>query len=130
MSFGRSVGRTSRTNGLRTASGSGALVAPAENAQFDIRECQQDGRTRLALTGELDLATAPALRDRLDQSWADSRDVRVDLSRLEFIDSSGMNVLIQAVNDARREGVRLDLEGELAPQVRRMAELTHSDRFM
>lgn len=130
MSFGRSIGGTSGTARLRSASGPRALIARAENAQFDIREHQEDGRTRLALTGELDLATAPALRGRLDRSRADSRDVRLDLSRLEFVDSSGINVLTQAVNDARREGVRLDLEGDLAPQVKRMAELTHSDHLM
>ncbi|MGZ6670301.1 MAG: STAS domain-containing protein [Solirubrobacteraceae bacterium] len=125
MLFGRPIGGTSGTARVRTTSGSRALAA-----QFDIRERYEDGPTWLALTGELDLATAVALRDRPGQARAESRDVRLDLSKLEFVDSSGMNVLVQAVSDARREGVRLDLEGDLAPQVRRMAELTHADHFM
>ena len=105
------------------------MVAPAEYPQFAICESEEDGGTRLTLTGELDLATAPALRDRLNQSRADGRDVRLDLSKLEFVDCAGMNVLIQAVNDARTNSVRLDLEGDRAPQVRRVTELTHPDGF-
>jgi anti-anti-sigma factor len=130
VSFRRSIGSVPGTPRSRGAQGSEAPVARAGTARLEIRECQVDGHTRLALNGELDLATAPALRDRLDQSRAHGRDVRLDLSKLEFVDSSGMNVLVQAIDDAGREGVRLDLDGDLAPQVRRMAELTHADHFM
>jgi anti-sigma B factor antagonist len=130
VSSTRSIVSTSGTPRLRTAFGSGAPVAPAENPQLNIREYQEGNRTRLALTGELDLASAPALRDRLNQSRADSRDVRLDLSKVEFIDSAGIHVLVQALTDARSEGVRLDVEGSLAPQVKRVAELTHSVHLM
>ena len=106
------------------------MVTRAEYPQFAICESEEDGGTRLTPTGELDLATAPALRDRLNRLWGERRAVRLDLSKLEFVDWAGMNVLIQAVNDARTNGVRLDLEGNLAPRVRRLAELTHPDRFM
>jgi len=106
------------------------MVAPADSAVFAICESEEDGRTGLTLTGELDLATAPELRVRLNQLWGERRDVRLDLSKLEFVDRAGMSVLIQAVNDARTNGVRLDLEGDLARQVRRVAELTHPDCFM
>jgi anti-anti-sigma factor len=126
MSFRRPIGGAPGSSRARIGSASGVSVAPAE---FDIRERHEDGRTRLAVTGHLDLATAPALRDRLDQSRAQRRDVRLDLSRVEFVDSSGMKVLIQALKDARRQGVRLDFEGRLTPQVRRMAELTRLDAF-
>jgi anti-anti-sigma factor len=106
------------------------MTAPTEYPQFAICEFEEDGGTRLTLTGELDLAMAPALRDRLNQSRAERRDVRLDLSKLEFVDCAGMNVLIQAVNDPHTNGARLDVEGDLAPQARHVAELTHSDGFM
>ncbi len=106
------------------------MVAPADYPQFAILESEEDGGTRLTLKGELDPATAPVLRERLNQSRADRRDVRLDLSKLGFVDCAGLTVLIQVVNDARTKGVRLDVEGDLAPQVRRVAELTHPDGFM
>ena len=102
------------------------MAAPADCAQFfSICQSDEDGGIRLTLTGELDLASAPALGDRLNQLWAERREVRLNLSKLEFVDCAGVNVLIQAVNDARTNGVRLDLEGDLTRQVRRVAELTH-----
>jgi anti-anti-sigma factor len=93
------------------------MVAPAKCPQFAICESEEDDGTRLTLTGDLDLATAPVLRDRLNQARAERRDVRLDLSKLGFVDCAGMTALIEAVNDARTNGLRLDLEGDLAPQV-------------
>ena len=101
------------------------MVAPAEYPPLATCESEEDGGTRLALTGELDLATAPTLRDSLRQSGTDTRDVRLDPSKLEFVDCAGMNVQIPAVNDARTFGVRLDLEGDLVASGR-----THASRWL
>jgi anti-anti-sigma factor len=89
------------------------------------------------VAGELDLATAPVLETRLRELQADRlrvpRDDRrwvvLDLSRLEFIDSTGVRVLFQAIHYARNGGWRLEIRGELAPQVKQVAELTQLDRF-
>lgn len=105
------------------------MSAGADYRHFAICESEADDETRLTVKGELDLATAPALRERLKQSRMKSRAMRLNLSKLEFVDCAGMNVLIQAISDARASGVRFDLEGDPAPQVRRVAELTHPDLF-
>jgi len=104
---------------------------------FEIREREEERHTRLAVAGELDLATAPALEDRLNRLRAerlreprdDRRWVVLDLSRLEFIDSTGVKVLFQAINYAQSDGWRLEIRGDLAPQVKQVAELTQLDRF-
>jgi anti-anti-sigma regulatory factor len=44
------------------------MVAPGDDPRFAICESEEDGGSRLTLTGELDLATAPALRDRLKRA--------------------------------------------------------------
>ena len=46
--------------------------------------------------GELDLATAPALRAALERALADGDQLVVDLSAVTFIDSSGLSVLVRA----------------------------------
>jgi anti-anti-sigma regulatory factor len=46
--------------------------------------------------------------------------VRLDLSRLEFIDASGLRVLIRAFTEARRRASRLDLDPLLPPHVSRL----------
>jgi anti-sigma B factor antagonist len=64
----------------------------------------------LALSGELDVASAPELEQRL----ADLRDeeherILIDLSGLTFVDSAGVSVLIRAKHDAESDGRRLVL---------------------
>jgi anti-sigma B factor antagonist len=50
---------------------------------------------QLALRGELDVATAPVLRERLSdlvtQGWID---ISLDLAALQFIDSTGLSLFI------------------------------------
>lgn len=50
----------------------------------------------LALRGEHDLSTAPAVRDELDHAIADGGGIVVDLTETEFIDSSILGVLVEA----------------------------------
>jgi anti-anti-sigma factor len=61
-----------------------------------------DGALRVALHGELDLATAGRLQAALD--GADRRPVVVDLRGLTFMDSTGVRTLLQASEDAARTG--------------------------
>jgi anti-sigma B factor antagonist len=46
------------------------------------------------VVGEIDLATAPHLRDRLTELPHDSGTVIVDLSEVTFLDSTGLSVLV------------------------------------
>ena len=48
----------------------------------------------VSLDGELDAQTAPELAAVLSRAEGDSRRVVIDLSRLRFIDSSGLHVLM------------------------------------
>jgi len=57
---------------------------------------------RLRVTGELDLATAPQLASRLRALSEDGNAIRLDLSRVTFIDLVGLRVLVEAhVRDRR-----------------------------
>lgn len=55
------------------------------------------GHTVLEVGGEIDVYTAPRLRERLvELSAAGRHHVVVDLARVEFMDSSGLGVLVGA----------------------------------
>ena len=81
------------------------------------------GVTRITLTGELDLATAPQLRTALSRAAEDAELVVVDLSELKFMDSTGIQTILTADAQLRAAGRRLALVPG-PPQVQRVFELT------
>lgn len=99
-------------------------------ANFDIHESQQNGCLCLALTGELDRAAVPRLEDRLCSLRAVRAPVRLDLSHLEFIDSSGIHLLVQTIGEGRLKRWEVEIDPHLSPQVERLFRLVHLDRFV
>lgn len=103
---------------------------PAPQAAFEIHEGNADGCLRLSLTGELDLASAPRLEDRLAPLRARNSPVRLDLSNVQFIDSTGIQLLIRTVGDARIKRWSFQIEPDVTPQVMRLFRLAHLDHFV
>lgn len=97
---------------------------------FEIREREDNGWLRLTVTGELDLGTTPILEDRLTSLRAKKAAVQLDLSQLEFIDSTGLHLLIRALGDARIDGWRLEIDPDVSPRVMRLFRLVHFDRLL
>lgn len=62
------------------------------------------GRVRLRVRGELDLASAPTLSQRLRRFRERREPVLLDIEELEFIDVSGLRVLLAVSEGARRDG--------------------------
>jgi anti-sigma B factor antagonist len=63
---------------------------------------RSEGQTRVALVGELDIASAPSFEEGLAQVEADTPGVLVlDLRRVDFIDSTGLRAVIAADERAR-----------------------------
>jgi anti-sigma B factor antagonist len=68
---------------------------------FTVRTEQHGKAAVVVPTGELDLATAPALEDALQRGFDGGSDrVVLDLRELEFIDSSGLRTLLTARRSA------------------------------
>ena len=81
------------------------MAIPPE--EFSIAASDRDGRAHLTLRGELDLATAPELEQLVNEHIDAGQEVVVDLRGLEFMDSSGIRVLVAAHARAGRTGARL-----------------------
>jgi anti-sigma B factor antagonist len=79
--------------------------------------------------GEVDLRSAPLLRERLlDWVKRSTGTVRVDLSQVPYMDSSGVGTMVFVKRETERAGRRIVLIG-LQPRVRSVFEITHLDKF-
>lgn len=75
---------------------------------FSVSVVPDRGEVVVVLTGELDLASADVLeRDVRKLRLAGCDRVVVDLRQVEFMDSTGLRLLISLRNTAKREGHRL-----------------------
>jgi len=63
----------------------------------------------LEVRGEVDAYSAPQLRDALREMGGEGARLLVDLNGVDFMDSSGLGVLIGALKRAREEGGELAL---------------------
>lgn len=96
---------------------------PAPQDLLDIVTERGPGVVRLRVRGEVDLYTAPLLSAALAQSTvADAEIVVIDLSEVTFMASSGLRVLLDGVDQARRNNCELRLAGQTAA-VRRLIEV-------
>jgi anti-anti-sigma factor len=98
-----------------------ALAPPP--TEFDVAtDREPDGVVTLRPTGELDIATADKLERALHSDRSPGDQVVLDLAGLEFLDSTGLRVIVRAVEAATREGWDLRLRGG-PPAVRRVFEI-------
>jgi anti-anti-sigma factor len=75
---------------------------------LDVQSEDRNGLVHVALRGELDLSTVGKVQDELQRVEASSpRVVVVDLSKLTFLDSTGLRCLVTADERARDAGRRV-----------------------
>jgi anti-anti-sigma factor len=94
------------------------------HGNFSVEASKELRGTVLTVTGELDLASSPALEQELQRAREGGAElVVVDLRELEFMDSTGLNVLVKAHHEAQESGRRFGLVRGTA-QVQRLLSLT------
>ncbi|HEX3812180.1 MAG TPA: STAS domain-containing protein [Mycobacteriales bacterium] len=78
--------------------------------ELSLRADDDSPVTVLEVGGEVDAYSAPTLGARISEIVASGqKQLVVDLNGVEFIDSTGLGVLVGGFNEAREAGGRLDL---------------------
>ena len=96
-------------------------------AEMSLSVLSQAAVTIARLAGELDIATTPALRERLLSVFSPGvRLFIIDLSGVSFGDVSGLAVLVATQRRARRLGITVRLAAP-RPQVARLLRITGLD---
>ena len=88
-----------------------------------------DGEVVVAVRGEIDIVTAPALWESFVDVLPDTKRLVVDLAGTEFIDSTGLGVLVRALKRLRHHGGDLVLRSPRA-NARKVLSITGLDRVI
>jgi anti-sigma B factor antagonist len=84
----------------------------------------------VTLTGELDVATAPALRDELERVSAEgATEALVDLLAVSFVDSVALGILVDASKRMKAQGGALRIVCD-DRRIARIVEITGLDRVL
>jgi anti-sigma B factor antagonist len=82
------------------------------SAQVDltITTREAEGRTVVSVAGEIDVYTAPRLREEITELVAaGTYDLVIDMSAVEFLDSTGLGVLVGGLKKVRAHEGSLQL---------------------
>lgn len=78
---------------------------------LSITEERDNRWIRLSVTGEIDVFTAPNLRERLLPLCQEGETVIVDLSNVDYIDSTGLGVFVGAYKIQQTSASKMVLTG-------------------
>jgi anti-sigma B factor antagonist len=101
---------------------------PLKDGLLTVEQLDEGLRLRLCLQGELDLSNAKTAEVALAEAFASEKQVLVDLGQLEFLDSTGIALLVDTLQ--RRDAERLSFLPSKSSGVRRLLSMTGLDRRM
>ena len=102
------------------------MASPGDRLRIEM-DSRSPGEVSLRLAGELDLVTAPTLRDELARHQARGVRVVLDLSEIQFLDSTGLVLLMEVAREPAKNGWSLALRRELSPAVARLFQVTRTE---
>jgi anti-sigma B factor antagonist len=96
---------------------------------FAIERTKVSDGACIAVAGEVDVETAPRMRDALLQAIAEEEAVVLDLGSVTFLDSTGLSALVVAGQAAKANGIPLRLR-EVPRRVANLLTLTGLDGLL
>jgi anti-sigma B factor antagonist len=107
------------------------VSAPCGGDPFFVQERDEAGVRVIAVAGELDIATAPELCARLDATRASRRPrLLVDLTDVDFCDSTGLRALLGAASAVRAHGGRFAIVCPPTGDVARLLGIVGAGEWM
>lgn len=97
---------------------------------FRLQSSERNGCAVLQVFGEVDLASAPQLREALTTLVADGElRIVVDLSATDFLDSTGLGALVTGLRRVRARGGSMKVVCT-SPRVCKVFEITSIDKVL
>jgi anti-sigma B factor antagonist len=99
--------------------------------ELEIETRTENGWTVITAAGELDLYTAPKLRDEVLAIIDGGVDrIAIDLNDVGFIDSTGLGILVACLKRVRERDGRMVLIAPEASPLRRLLSLTGLEQVL
>ncbi|HEX6602179.1 MAG TPA: STAS domain-containing protein [Solirubrobacterales bacterium] len=98
------------------------------NGLLSVRHADEGSQVRVTLEGELDLSNTALLETALAEAIDSGKKVVIDLGRLEFLDSTGLSLIVRTLG--RQDAERFSFLPSRSDGVRRLLNLTGLDERM
>jgi anti-anti-sigma factor len=99
-------------------------------SRFSVTPFAVPGGCRLAVRGEVDLESSPSLEVAIGQHARHGRKLHIDLSRVTFLDSSGIRLLVTTLRRSQREGFAYRVTLPRSAAARRALEVCRVDDLL
>ena len=71
---------------------------------------KEEGKALVAIDGRLDTVTSAELKNQLEEASLEGMDLELDFSRVEYISSAGLRLLVALQKQAMAGGTKLTLK--------------------
>ena len=96
-----------------------------EDRSFTMQTESSEAVERVRVLGEIDLSVVDELDTEMRRAEAtQASKIELDLDALEFLDASGVRLLLELTQRSLSDGTRLRIKPASSPHVRRVLELT------
>ena len=95
---------------------------------MSINVINNNGIEVIHLAVEIDLDSSPSIREQIKKSLSNSKTVHVDLSKVGYIDSSGVASLIEGMQIAKKSAKEFALIN-VSNEVMKVIKLAHLDKI-
>jgi len=106
-----------------------ALSVGDDYMPFDVRTVCVDGGVELVVSGEVDLAVAEQFWNAIENAIRPDRPLVLDMQRVSFFGSTGLAVLLRALNKLNQDPAKLVIRSP-SPLVMRVLTVTATDQRM
>jgi anti-sigma B factor antagonist len=95
---------------------------------FRVETEGDGGQCRISVSGELDMNSSPQLLQAIRKAIPQSSALEIRLQGVDYVDSSGIAVLVQGYKLAHKQGVEFAIY-DPSPQVLAVIELSQLQQF-
>ena len=88
-----------------------------------ISKTIENGKLTLSLEGKLSVSTAPQLLEMLIPAFDEANEVLLDFTKLAYVSSAGLRVLLIGHETAQAKGAKMTVSG-VSDEIMEMLEIT------